>query len=82
MFLLNNDTVQIFFNDKMVFLLSKNNIYVQSKNSDHFSEFDYTQEDEDLETRKDYCLTVARKIFLWENNPEQKILDTCGNIDY
>ena len=36
LFLLSNDTVQVFFNDKVGFLLSKNNILVQSKTSDKF----------------------------------------------
>lgn len=48
MFLLSNDTVQVFFNDKMGFLLSKNNVLVQLKNSDHFEEYDYSKEDRDL----------------------------------
>lgn len=31
--------------------------------------------------RRDYCLTVARKIFLWKNCPEQRILDTDGFVN-
>ncbi len=66
----------------MGFLLSKNSILIQAKNTDHFEEYDYAKEDRDLEVRKEYCLTVARKIFLWKNFPEQRILDTDGLIDY
>jgi hypothetical protein len=82
LFLLSNDTVQVFFNDKMGFLLSKNSILFQPKNTDHFEQYDFTKEDRDLEVRKDYCLTVARKIFLWKNFPEQRILDSEGLIEY
>ncbi len=34
MFYLSNESIQAFFNDKVTYLISKNSIYIQTKNSD------------------------------------------------
>ena len=41
MFYLLNDSVQVFFNDKICFLMTKTNLYVLSKNTDKYEKYDY-----------------------------------------
>jgi len=78
MFLLTNETVQVFFNDKISFLLTKNEIQIQCKNSERYEPFNYSKHDEDLQLRRDYCVDIAHKVFMWEGQPEPNILDTDG----
>ena len=65
MFLLSNDTVQVFFNDKVTFLLAKGGLMVQLKNTDKLEPYNYAREDRDLAVRRDYSLTMAQKLFFW-----------------
>ena len=82
MFLLTNDSVQVFFNDKVQFLLTKNDIHIQCKNSERYESFNYNKHDDDMHLRRDYCVDIAHKVFMWDGHPEPNILDIDGlNID-
>ncbi len=78
LFLLTNDEVQVFFNDKVEFLLTKSEVYVKCKNSEKFERYDYAKFDNDMQLRRDYCVAVAHKVFSWDAQPEPNILDTDG----
>ena len=78
MFLLSNESIQVFFNDKVIFLLTKSEIYVQGKNMEAFERFDYTKYDEDMALRRDYCVDIGHKVFNWDGHIEPNILDTNG----
>lgn len=80
LFLLSNDAVQVFFNDKVNFLLGRDSLHIQLKNSDHYELQDFAGVEGELEVRREYCLTMARKLFLWQSPLEQHILDTDGLI--
>ena len=78
LFLLSNDSVQVFFNDKVTFLLSKGGLMVQLKNTDRLEPYDYAKEDRDLSARREYCLSMAQKLFFWEMQQDFSILDAKG----
>ena len=44
-FLLTNNALQVFFNDKIVFYLMKEETYIQHKNSDKFEKYDKDSND-------------------------------------
>ena len=44
-FLLTNNALQVFFNDKIVFYLMKEETYIQHKNSDKFEKYDKDSKD-------------------------------------
>lgn len=64
-FLLSNQTIEIIFNDKMIFMLTKHKIHIQNKNSDRFESYESLQETSDLQVRKKYALAMAEKLFHW-----------------
>ena len=71
-FYLSNDSVQVFFNDKICFLMTKNNLYILSKNNDKYEKYDYRNETNEMKTRRDYVVAMVKKVFGWKKD---KILE-------
>jgi hypothetical protein len=66
MFHLSNDSIQVFFNDKICFLNTRTNLYVLSKNTDKYEKYDYRNETNEMKTRREYVAVMAKKIFRWK----------------
>lgn len=66
-FLLTNQTVEVIFNDKIIFMLTKHSIHVQNKSSEKFEPYESLAETADLATRKKYSITMVEKLFHWDS---------------
>lgn len=65
-FLLSNQTIEVIFNDRVIFVLTKHSIHVQNKSSDKFEQYDSLLDTPELQVRKKYALAMADKLFHWD----------------